>query len=224
MDEKTLIDNAIRILSKPEFDLGVEAERFFKNDLPPTMQHYIRKFRMPDDDFETKGLGSLATILLPENTYDNPIKPLRKQELIDFFELKSSGKGGASLLSAIPAGMLMDHFGDLIKELKKRVPDSKMWKKNPFSDPITKKDKYYADYISKIERPICLKDILRRMKDGTYTSFNDFNFEVRTMFENAREYNKPSHPVAKFGDELEEIYMNKVPKCKQGLLQALRAM
>ncbi|KAJ3339962.1 hypothetical protein HDU93_007625 [Gonapodya sp. JEL0774] len=53
----------------------------------------------------------------------------------------------------------------------------------------------YPDYYEKIERPIAIKVIQRKISDDKYTNLEEFRTDVELMFANAKAYNLPKSSV-----------------------------
>lgn len=52
-----------------------------------------------------------------------------------------------------------------------------------------------SDYLTVIQRPMCLNDVLHRLQNGSYAHAHEFAADVRLTFENAKTYNANKHPV-----------------------------
>jgi len=63
--------------------------------------------------------------------------------------------------------------------------------------------KYWADYFRLIERPISLKQISNKVKDGHYRQWADFEEDVCLIRKNAEQYNREGTDIIKHARYLE---------------------
>lgn len=73
-----------------------------------------------------------------------------------------------------------------------------------FVDPVSKAD--YPDYFAIIKRPICMKQIKRKIdKDATYT-LQQFRSDMHTLWDNARTYNQEGSWVHNAAEDMQEYF------------------
>lgn len=71
---------------------------------------------------------------------------------------------------------------------------------NIFHNPIKKQDA--ADYHDIVKRPMDLKTIKARVKDGTISNALEFQRDIYLMFANAMIYNRPGSEIHAMAEEV----------------------
>lgn len=71
---------------------------------------------------------------------------------------------------------------------------------NVFHNPIKKSDA--PDYYDIIKRPMDLKTIKSRIKDGTISSSREFQRDIYVMFANSLMYNRPNSDIYTMAEEV----------------------
>ena len=74
---------------------------------------------------------------------------------------------------------------------------------NIFHNPIKKQDA--ADYHDIVKRPMDLKTIKARVKDGTISNALEFQRDIYLMFANAMIYNRPGSEIHAMAEEVSAI-------------------
>eukprot|EP01046_Picozoa_sp_COSAG06_P029596 COSAG06_NODE_2754_length_6338_cov_31.078859_2_plen_1758_part_00 len=73
-----------------------------------------------------------------------------------------------------------------------------------FLDIVSKE--LYPDYYRVIRKPMCLRAIKEKLDSGSYSSWAQFERDVRLIFSNARQYNPPESPVVTYTSLLEAVF------------------
>lgn len=79
----------------------------------------------------------------------------------------------------------------------------------PFLAPVDIVALNIPDYPSIIKHPMDMSTIERKLNEGDYETAEDFEADIRLMFNNCYTYNPPVTPVYKMGKELESIFDEK---------------
>ncbi|CAO3667670.1 unnamed protein product [Rhizopus microsporus] len=100
----------------------------------------------------------------------------------------------------------MKFCAQTLKELKK----SKYRDINyPFLQPVDVVALNIPDYVEIIKHPMDLSTIEKKLNDGEYDEPEDFEKDIKLMFNNCYTYNPPSLPVHKMGRQLEKAFDEK---------------
>lgn len=100
----------------------------------------------------------------------------------------------------------MKFCGQVLRELRK----SKYRNINyPFLAPVDVVALNIPDYPSIVKHPMDLSTIERKLNEGDYQNADDFETDMRLMFNNCYLYNPPVTPVHKMGQELEKVFDEK---------------
>ncbi|KAI9250293.1 Bromodomain-containing protein, partial [Sporodiniella umbellata] len=93
-----------------------------------------------------------------------------------------------------------------LKELKK----SKYRDINfPFLQPVDVVALSIPDYVEIVKHPMDLSTIEKKLNDQEYLEPEDFEQDIRLMFNNCYLYNPPTLPVHKMGRQLEKVFDDK---------------
>lgn len=79
----------------------------------------------------------------------------------------------------------------------------------PFLQPVDIVALNIPDYPSIVKHPMDLSTIERKLNEGDYRSADEFEADIRLMFNNCYLYNPPMTPVHKMGKELEQVFDEK---------------
>ncbi|KAI8388339.1 Bromodomain-containing protein [Radiomyces spectabilis] len=79
----------------------------------------------------------------------------------------------------------------------------------PFLAPVDIVALNIPDYPSIVKHPMDLSTIERKLNEGDYTTPEEFEADMRLMFNNCYLYNPPAIPVHKMGKELEKVFDDK---------------
>ncbi len=82
----------------------------------------------------------------------------------------------------------------------------------PFKEPVD--SNLVPDYYNKITQPMDLQTLEKNLESGNYKNKNVFEKELRKIFSNAREYNKPGTIYYKFANTLEDFIEEDLKKMK----------
>ncbi|XP_008336374.2 protein polybromo-1-like [Cynoglossus semilaevis] len=76
-----------------------------------------------------------------------------------------------------------------------------------FSEPFQQlpSRREYPDYYQQIKQPIALQQIRAKMKNGEYENVEQMEYDLNTMFENAKRYNMPNSSIYKRAFRLQQI-------------------
>ena len=78
-------------------------------------------------------------------------------------------------------------------------------------------EKTYPDYYETIKNPMDMETIDKRIKSNVYKSIEDFSDDINLMFENCKDYNRPTSKLFIDGQKLQRIFKNEYTKCKENL-------
>lgn len=92
------------------------------------------------------------------------------------------------------------------KELTKKSNLNLSW---PFLEPVDPVKLGIPDYFTIIKTPMDLSTIKKKLDAGTYNTAEEFEEDVRQMFQNCYTYNGAESDVARLGRELEDIFDKK---------------
>lgn len=70
----------------------------------------------------------------------------------------------------------------------------------PIDDPI------YEDYYAVISRPICLNDIKERVEMKKYSSWTEFERDIKLIWTNIKQISEPTDPLLIMAEELQRLY------------------
>ncbi|KAG0173770.1 hypothetical protein DFQ30_007055 [Apophysomyces sp. BC1015] len=79
----------------------------------------------------------------------------------------------------------------------------------PFLAPVDVVALNIPDYLSIVKQPMDLSTIETKLNDGAYETSEEFEADIRLMFNNCYLYNPPVTPVHKMGTELEKAFDEK---------------
>lgn len=79
----------------------------------------------------------------------------------------------------------------------------------PFLHPVDVVALNIPDYVNVIKRPMDISTIERKLNEGAYAEPEEFEQDVRLMFNNCYTYNPASLPVHKMGRQLEKVFDDK---------------
>ncbi|KAI9487800.1 MAG: Bromodomain-containing protein [Benjaminiella poitrasii] len=100
----------------------------------------------------------------------------------------------------------MKFCAQTLKELKKNKYRDINY---PFLAPVDVVALNIPDYVEIIKRPMDLSTIERKLNEGDYEDPDQFEQDIRLMFNNCYTYNPPNLPVHKMGRELEKVFDEK---------------
>lgn len=100
----------------------------------------------------------------------------------------------------------MKYCMQTLKELKKNKYRDINY---PFLVPVDVVALNIPDYVEIVKHPMDLATIERKLNDGDYEEPEDFEDDIRLMFNNCYLYNPPSLPVHKMGRDLEKVFDEK---------------
>lgn len=80
----------------------------------------------------------------------------------------------------------------------------------PFLEPV--EESYAPQYYEIIEEPMDLSTIEQKLDDSKYTTLNDFNADMKLMFENCLDYNGPDSMYTKMANSLEAAFNRQIKK------------
>lgn len=84
----------------------------------------------------------------------------------------------------------------------------------PFLHPVKKLYGYLPGYFDIIKQPIDLSTIKKRLKRGSYPTFEAFCVDVRLVWSNAMNYNEPDSEVYGHAAELQATFEQMVEEKK----------
>jgi bromodomain-containing factor 1 len=93
-----------------------------------------------------------------------------------------------------------------VKELKKNKYRDINY---PFLEPVDVVALNIPDYLGIVKRPMDLSTIEKKLIKGVYDSTEEFEDDIRLMFNNCYLYNPASLPVNKMGHQLERVFDEK---------------
>ncbi|KAI9313053.1 Bromodomain-containing protein [Dichotomocladium elegans] len=79
----------------------------------------------------------------------------------------------------------------------------------PFLTPVDVVALNIPDYPSIVKHPMDMSTIERKLNEGDYENADEFESDIRLMFNNCYLYNPPVTPVHKMGQELEKVFDEK---------------
>ncbi|KAI9496648.1 Bromodomain-containing protein [Zychaea mexicana] len=79
----------------------------------------------------------------------------------------------------------------------------------PFLHPVDIVALNIPDYPSIVKHPMDMSTIERKLEEGDYENADEFEQDIRLMFQNCYLYNPPVTPVHKMGKELEKVFDEK---------------
>ncbi|EWC47663.1 hypothetical protein DRE_03283 [Drechslerella stenobrocha 248] len=111
-------------------------------------------------------------------------------------------------------------YSDLKPRRKKSIAEFKfcegimkeLWKKQhqaiayPFYNPVDPVALEIPDYFKIIKKPMDMSEIQRKLNHNEYNNANEFEVDVRLMFNNCYKFNPPDSPVYKCGKSVEAIF------------------
>ncbi|RVD82395.1 uncharacterized protein DFL_006821 [Arthrobotrys flagrans] len=114
-------------------------------------------------------------------------------------------------------------YSDLKPRRKKSVAEFKfcdnimkeLWKKQhnsiayPFYNPVDPVALEIPDYFKIIKKPMDMSEIQRKLNHNEYNNSNEFEADIRLMFNNCYKFNPPSSPVYECGKQLEAVFDEK---------------
>ncbi|KAF3922202.1 hypothetical protein ABW21_db0208041 [Orbilia brochopaga] len=114
-------------------------------------------------------------------------------------------------------------YSDLKPRRKKSIAEFKfcegimkeLWKKQhhaiayPFYNPVDPVALEIPDYFKVIKKPMDMSEISRKLQHNEYNNANEFEVDVRQMFNNCYKFNPPESPVYKCGKALEGVFDEK---------------
>ncbi|KAG1493889.1 hypothetical protein G6F46_001014 [Rhizopus delemar] len=100
----------------------------------------------------------------------------------------------------------MKFCAQALKELKKTKYRDINY---PFLHPVDVVGLNIPDYVDIVKHPMDLSTIEKKLNDGEYAEPEDFENDIRLMFNNCYLYNPPSLPVHKMGRQLEKAFDDK---------------
>ncbi|KAK6535281.1 hypothetical protein TWF694_001749 [Orbilia ellipsospora] len=114
-------------------------------------------------------------------------------------------------------------YSDLKPRRKKSVAEFKfcegimkeLWKKQhqaiayPFYNPVDPVALEIPDYFKIIKKPMDMSEIQRKLNHNEYNNSNEFEADMRLMFNNCYKFNPPDSPVYKCGKSLEAVFDEK---------------
>ncbi|EGX48025.1 hypothetical protein AOL_s00081g352 [Orbilia oligospora ATCC 24927] len=114
-------------------------------------------------------------------------------------------------------------YSDLKPRRKKSVAEFKfcetimkeLWKKQhnsiayPFYNPVDPVALEIPDYFKIIKKPMDMSEIQRKLNHNEYNNSNEFEADIRLMFNNCYKFNPPSSPVYDCGKQLEAVFDEK---------------
>ncbi|KAJ6260308.1 hypothetical protein Dda_4533 [Drechslerella dactyloides] len=117
----------------------------------------------------------------------------------------------------------LPYSGDLKPRRKKSIAEFKfcegimkeLWKKQhqaiayPFYNPVDPVALEIPDYFKVIKKPMDMSEIQRKLNHNEYNNANEFEVDIRLMFNNCYKFNPPDSPVYKCGKALEAIFDEK---------------
>ncbi|KAK6360396.1 hypothetical protein TWF730_006538 [Orbilia blumenaviensis] len=114
-------------------------------------------------------------------------------------------------------------YSDLKPRRKKSVAEFKfcegimkeLWKKQhnaiafPFYNPVDPVALEIPDYFKVIKKPMDMSEIQRKLNHNEYNNSNEFEADIRLMFNNCYKFNPPNSPVYDCGKQLEAVFDDK---------------
>ncbi|KAK6504890.1 hypothetical protein TWF481_006824 [Arthrobotrys musiformis] len=114
-------------------------------------------------------------------------------------------------------------YSDLKPRRKKSVAEFKfcegimkeLWKKQhnsiayPFYNPVDPVALEIPDYFKIIKKPMDMSEIQRKLNHNEYNNSNEFEADIRLMFNNCYKFNPPNSPVYDCGKQLEAVFDDK---------------
>ncbi|KAK6528234.1 hypothetical protein TWF281_009481 [Arthrobotrys megalospora] len=114
-------------------------------------------------------------------------------------------------------------YSDLKPRRKKSVAEFKfcegimkeLWKKQhnaiayPFYNPVDPVALEIPDYFKIIKKPMDMSEIQRKLNHNEYNNSNEFEADIRLMFNNCYKFNPPASPVYDCGKQLEAVFDEK---------------
>ncbi|CAJ0632587.1 13677_t:CDS:2 [Entrophospora sp. SA101] len=79
----------------------------------------------------------------------------------------------------------------------------------PFYEPVNAEKLGVPEYYNIIKTPMDLSMISTKLENETYTSAEDFEVDIRLMFENCYKFNPPGTEVYNMGKQLEKVFDKK---------------
>lgn len=79
----------------------------------------------------------------------------------------------------------------------------------PFLQPVDYVALNIPDYPKIIKHPMDLSTIEKKLNEGDYTTPEEFEADIRLMFNNCYTYNPPALPVHNMGKQLEKVFDEK---------------
>ncbi|CAG8512732.1 16445_t:CDS:1 [Dentiscutata erythropus] len=95
---------------------------------------------------------------------------------------------------------------DVIRELRKKVHWAYAY---PFYEPVDAEKLGVPDYYNIISNPMDLSTINRRLESGHYSNTDEFESDIRLMFQNCYTYNGRGSEVFNMGKMLEAVFDKK---------------
>lgn len=158
-----------------------------------------------DDDYETKRKKSRSnsTAKSPGRRISEDVRPRKENHSLpskDYAESSSKRrnprKNDAQMKFCMQA----------LREMKKNKYRDINY---PFLQPVDVVALNIPDYVDIIKRPMDISTIERKLNEGAYDEPEDFERDVRLMFNNCYTYNPATLPVHKMGRELERVFDEK---------------
>lgn len=79
----------------------------------------------------------------------------------------------------------------------------------PFLEPVDVVALNIPDYVKIIKHPMDLSTIERKLEEGDYDAPEQFEHDIRLMFNNCHIYNPPNLPICKMAHQLEKVFDEK---------------
>lgn len=95
---------------------------------------------------------------------------------------------------------------EVIRELRKRIHWHYAY---PFYEPVDAAKLGVPDYYKIITRPMDLSTINTKLENDHYVNADEFEADIRLMFQNCYTYNGPGSDVYNMGKELEKVFDKK---------------
>lgn len=118
----------------------------------------------------------------------------------------------AAVIPAVPTGRGKRSTPEITfcmntwKELTKKSYANLSW---PFMEPVDPVKLGIPDYFNVVKTPMDLSTIKKKLDAGSYSSGDEFEADVRNMFQNCYLYNGADSDVSRLGRDLEAVFERK---------------
>jgi len=166
---------------------------------PPPPQPVIAAAPKPKPPVQRRQSGAVPAIRRDSLTADGrpkrEIKPPPERD-IPMDKPRSRKKNAAELRFC----------QSVLKELQKKVHEPYSY---PFLVPVDVVALNIPDYYKIIKNPMDLSTVDQKLKEGKYSSADEFHADIKLIFKNCYKYNGPDSPIAGLAKQLEKVFDKK---------------